>query len=138
MATPEQQQSPATALPMLVKKLNSSPSMMSHPLFIISGDMNAQIGKSGNHKFSRHNSSNKNGQQLTYFTIENRLTCLNTNFQKREGKLWTYTYSNNTKAQRDYVFINKKWNNSALNCVKLTPHSRVYPPITELSRQKYD
>ena len=37
------------------------------------------------------------------------------NFQKREGKLWTYTYANNTKAQIDYVFINKKGNNRALN-----------------------
>ena len=35
---------------------------------------------------------------------------------KKEGKLWTYTYANNTKAQIDYVFINKKWNNNALNC----------------------
>ena len=48
--------------------------------------------------------------------IENRLACLNTNFQKREGKLWTYTYANNNKAQIDYVFINKKWKNSAMNC----------------------
>ena len=48
--------------------------------------------------------------------IENRLTCLNTNYQKREGKLWTYTYANNRKAQIDYVFINKKWKNSAVNC----------------------
>ena len=48
--------------------------------------------------------------------IENRLACLNTNYQKREGKLWTYTYANNTKAQIDYVLINKKWKNSALNC----------------------
>ena len=47
--------------------------------------------------------------------IENRLTCLNTNYQKREGKLWTYTYANNSKAQIDYVFINKKWKNSAMN-----------------------
>ena len=46
---------------------------------------------------------------------ENRLTCLNTNYQTREGKLWTYTYANNSKAQIDYVFINKKWKNSALN-----------------------
>ena len=37
-------------------------------------------------------------------------------FLKREGKLWTSTYANNTKAQIDYVFINKKWNNSAFNC----------------------
>ena len=36
--------------------------------------------------------------------------------RKREGKLWTYTYANNSKAQIDYVFIDKKWNNSALNC----------------------
>ena len=48
--------------------------------------------------------------------IENRLACLNTNFQKRGGKLWTYIYANNTKAQIDYVFINKKWKNSIINC----------------------
>ena len=48
--------------------------------------------------------------------IENRLTCLNTNFQKREGKLWTYTYANKSKAQIDYVLINGKWKNSVMNC----------------------
>ena len=48
--------------------------------------------------------------------IENRLTCLNANFQKREGKLWTYTYANKSKAQIDYVLINRKWKNSAMNC----------------------
>ena len=78
--------------------------------------MNAQIGKNINHKFILHNSSNRNGEHLTDFTIENRLTCLNTKFQKRKGKLWIYTHANNTKAQIDYVFINKKWNNSILNC----------------------
>ena len=54
MATPVQQSFPATALPMLVKKLTSSPSIMSYPpwfvaswnnILIIGGDMNAQIGK---------------------------------------------------------------------------------------------
>ena len=48
--------------------------------------------------------------------IENRLTCLNKNFQKREGKLWTYSFANNNKAQIDKVFINKKRKNSAMNC----------------------
>ena len=72
--------------------------------------------KYGNNKYSLHNSSNRNGQHLTDFTTENRLTYLNTNFQKREGKLWTYTNANNTKAQIDFVFINKKWKNSAVNC----------------------
>ena len=92
-------------------------SIPKHNVLVIGGDMDVQIGKSGNNKFSLHNSSsNKNGQHLTDFTIENRLTCPNTNFQKREGRLWIYTYPNNTNAQIDYVFIDKKWNNSALNC----------------------
>ena len=34
---------------------------------------------------------------------------------EKEGKLWTYTDTNMTKALIDYAFINKKWNNSALN-----------------------
>ena len=32
-----------------------------------------------------------------------------------KGKLWTYTYANNAKAQIDYILINKKWIYSALN-----------------------
>ena len=87
-----------------------------HNVLVIGGDMNAQIGKNGNKKYSLHNTSNRNGQHLTDFMIENRLTCLNTNYQKREGKLWTYTYANNSKAQIDNVFKTKKWKNSAMNC----------------------
>ena len=80
------------------------------------------IGKNGNNKYSLHNTSNRNGQHLTDFMIEMLLTCLNAinmaqNYQKREGKFWTHTYvNNNNKAQIDYVFINKKWKNSAKNC----------------------
>ena len=76
--------------------------------------MNAQIGKNVNNKFSL---SNRNGEHLTDFTLENRLTCLNTEFQKRKGKLWPYTYTNNAKAQIDYILIKKKWNNSTGDCV---------------------
>ena len=83
-------------------------SIPKHNVLFIGGDMNAKIGKNGNNKYCQHNTSNRNGQHLTDFLIENRLTCLNTNYQKREGKLWTYTYANNNKAQIDYVFINKK------------------------------
>ena len=131
MATPAQQSSPATTLPMLVKKLTSSPfiyQMSYPPLFVasrnnvpvIGGDINAQIVKTVNHKFSLHNSSNRNGEHVTDFMLENRLTCLNTKFQKRKRKLstYTYTYALTPKGQIDYVFINKKWNNSALNCEK--------------------
>ena len=70
---------------------------------------------SGKTETSLHKMSNRNGKYLTDFMIENRLTCLNTNYQKSERKLWIYTYANNTKAQIDYVFINKKWKNSAIN-----------------------
>ena len=70
-------------------------SILKHNVHVIGGDMNAQIGKNRNNKFSLHNSTNRNGQHLTDFMIENRLTCLNTNFQKREGKLWTYTFVKN-------------------------------------------
>ena len=67
--------------------------------------------------------------------LENRLICLNTKFQKREGKLWTYTNANNTKVQIDYGFINKKWNNSALNCEAYSSFKGV---SSKLSWQKYN
>ena len=91
-------------------------SIPKHNVLVIGGDMNAQIGKNRNNKYSLHNTSNRNGQHLTEFMMETRLICLNTNYQKMEGKLWTYKYANNSKAQIDYVFINKKWKNSAMNC----------------------
>ena len=83
-------------------------SILKHNVLDIGGDMNTQIGKNGNNKYSLLNTSNRNGQHLTELMMENRLTCLNTNYQKREGKLWTYTYANISKALIDYVFINKK------------------------------
>ena len=91
-------------------------SIAKYNVLIIGGHMNVQISKNVNHKFSLHNLSNRNGQHLTHFMLENKLTCLNTNFQKREGKLWTLTYAKNTKAQIDYVIMNKKWYTIALNC----------------------
>ena len=91
-------------------------SIPKHNILIIGRDMNAQIGKNISLKFSLHNSSNRNGEHPTDFMLKNRLICLNTKFQKKKSKLWTYTYTNNTKAQIDYIFINKKWNNSVLNC----------------------
>ena len=62
--------------------------ILKHNVLVMSGDMNTQICKNVNHKFSSQNSSNRNGEHLTDFTLENRLTCLNTKFQKRKGKLY--------------------------------------------------
>ena len=58
-----------------------------HNVQIIVRDMNAQIGKDENNKFSLHNLLNRNGEYLADFSLKNSLSCLNTKFQKREGKL---------------------------------------------------
>ena len=36
--------------------------------------------------------------------------------ERKEGKKWTHTYPNGAKAQLDYVLMNNKWKNSALDC----------------------
>ena len=83
-------------------------SITKHNVLVIGGGIYAKIEENGNNKYSLHNMSSRNEQHQTDFIIEKRLTCLNTNLQNREGKLWTYTYANNNKAQIDFVFINKK------------------------------
>ena len=67
-------------------------SIPKHNVLVIGRDMDAQIRKNVKHKFSLHNLSNRNGEHLTGFTLENRLTCLNTKFQKeRENYATTPT-----------------------------------------------
>ena len=131
MATSAQQSSPATVILMLgMKHLQNElsslvHSILKHMVLIISGDMFAQIGKNEDNEFCLHNSSNRNGEHLTEISLENRLTCLNTKFQKREGKLWTYIDANNARAQIDYIFMNKKWINCTLNCEARFPIEEV-------------
>ena len=59
-------------------------SVPKYNVLIIGGDMRAQIGKNVNNKYSLHNSLNRNGEHLTDFILKNRLTCLNTKFQKQK------------------------------------------------------
>ena len=49
-----------------------------HDVLIIVGDMNKQIVKDENNKSYLRNSSNRNWERLTEFSLGNRLTCLNT------------------------------------------------------------
>ena len=77
------------------------------------GDLNAQIGKNGNHKYSRHNSSNRNGEYLTNFTIENTLTNLSTKKGETTKERLIRKQYLCTDRQRLY---NKKLKNSAVNC----------------------
>ena len=92
------------------------------------GDRNAQIDKDENNKFYSH-------QLVKYkWVISNRLFTreqvsmskyyIQRKKKKKERKLWAYIYSNNT--QLDYIFIKKKWMNSALNC-------EVYSSFEEVS-----
>ena len=60
--------------------------------------------------------TNRNGEWLEDFLIENNLVCLNMIYQKRPGKKWTFTYPNGTYAQTDFILVNKKWVNSSMNC----------------------
>ena len=94
----------------LITLYNELPSLVvsipKHDVLVIGGDINAQISKNVNNKFSLHNSSKRNREHLTDFKLENRLTFLNTKLQKRKGKVWTYTCANNTKEQIDYIIIN--------------------------------
>ena len=105
-------------------------SIPKHNLLVIGKDMNAQIGKNGNNKYSLHNTSNWNGQHLTEFMMENRLTCLNTNYQKgRENYGPTHTRT----------IVKHRWTTSlwtrngkiAQSIARHTPLSRVCSPITE-------
>ena len=79
-----------------------------HNVLIIGGNMNTQIAKDENDKFCLRNSPNRNGKYLADFALENRFVCLSTIFQRKEGKLLTYTYPNNSKVQVDKILINKK------------------------------
>ena len=91
-------------------------SVTKHNVLIVGEELNAQIGQSAHHKFTYHHTSNRNGEDLEHFLIENGLLCINTRFQKRREKLWTDTYPNGDRAQLHYMMINKKWINSVQNC----------------------
>ena len=87
-----------------------------HHVIIVGGDMNAQIGKEDCKGTHYHETTNRNGQLLLELMNECGMVNLMTNYQKKRGKIWTFTYPNGTKAQLDHILINKKWKNSAINC----------------------
>ena len=87
-----------------------------HNILIIGGDLNVHLGRKDGFKYAYHTTTNRNGIMLKNFLLENNLICLNTKFQRRTGQLWTHDSPNGSKAQLDYLIINKKWQNSAKNC----------------------
>ena len=87
-----------------------------HNILILGGDFNAHLGQADSFKYAYHLQTNRNGEMLKDFLNENKLLCLNINYQKRTGQLWTHKAPNGVKAQLDYIIINRKWKNSAKNC----------------------
>ena len=57
-----------------------------HNDLILGKDMNAHWGKYVNNKLFLHKLSNRNGEYLADFSLENSLSCLNTKFQKGKEK----------------------------------------------------
>ena len=63
-----------------------------HNVLVVGGDMNAHVGRTEEHKYTYHQSTNRNGEHMLDFATENGLACLNTQFQKKEGQVMdTYT-----------------------------------------------
>ena len=86
-----------------------------HYVLIIENDMNAKIDNNKCVGNSYHNYTNRNGKYLLDLTIDCGLVNISTNFQKNKEKLWTFTYPNGTRTQLDYILIDRKWKNSAID-----------------------
>ena len=95
----------------LRKAIDSVPA---HNVLLIVGDFNARIG-TADAKFPFHKETNRNGQYLLELAMERNLIITNTQYQKREGKLWTYISPGGNRFQLDYILIRRKWRNSVKN-----------------------
>ena len=87
-----------------------------HNVLLVGGDMNGRIGKSDVKGWVYNETTNENGQLLLDYMLECNLKALNTSFIKRTGKLWTHISPIGARNQIDFILINNKWKNSALNC----------------------
>ena len=82
-----------------------------HMVVIIMGDFNAQIGKQEHHQqvagpYTIHDTSDENGNMLTYFAIRNRLIIKSTMFPHKYIHLGTWRIpGSNEVNQIDYVLV---------------------------------
>ena len=88
----------------------------------IVGDFNAKVGKRTNENEKKAignfalGERNNNGEELVNFAIENKLSIMNTLFQKHPRRLFTWTSPDgNTKNQIDYVLIQQRWKSAISN-----------------------
>ena len=109
-----------------------------HNFMIVMGDFNARIGKDSA-KFTYYEITNRNGEHLLEYTLENNLIITNTTFQKKASKLWTCELPSLYRAQLDYILVRKKWKNSVTDSVaynsfvSLGSDHRIVPAKVRLS-----
>ena len=100
----------------------------------IGEDMNVHKGKNGNKKFCLHSSLNRNGEYLADFSLGNKLVRLNSQFRKKEGKIWTIIFQNDTAR----LCIHKQnCINSVVNCNAYSSFEGVYFDYRSVSAKIY-
>ena len=95
----------------LRKAIESTPQ---HHFLTILGDMNAKVSASYV-QFGFNKRTNRNGNMLLELASEKSLCIVNTTFEKREGKRWTYEGPKGDRHLIDYILVNSKWINSVRN-----------------------
>ena len=73
-----------------------------HNIIMVAGDFNAKLGQDEGFTHSFHRKTNRNGNLLAEMMTEHNLICLNTKFEKKDGKKWIFKYPNGDIAQTDY------------------------------------
>ncbi len=76
--------------------------------------MNAKV--SATHvKYAYNAKTNRNGKMLLELTHEKSLCIVNTKFQKRNVKRWTFEGPKGDRHLLDYILVDSKWINSVRN-----------------------
>ena len=83
-------------------------------MLAIIGDFNARIRKDDG-TFTYHQHTNRNGSLLLDIVNEKQLVVINTSFQKKMNKMWTYMDPSGRKYQLEYILIRNNWLNSISN-----------------------
>lgn len=96
-------------------KLNEAIQEYTHKNLIVMGDFNGQIGSrrpgenaiQGQFSYSNKTRS-RNGEKITNFALENKLTILNTMFKKNRKSIWTWiSPDGKTKNEIDFIITNR-------------------------------
>lgn len=89
-------------------------------VLVVVGDLNAHIGVDEGFKLSYHQHHNENGGLLHTLISEENLIILNTKFQRKKNKLWTFSSDGNNPQSLDFIITRKKWANSVKNIEAFT------------------